>query len=161
MSIQPINMIKLLLFYRYSSLVATSLFYITGVQQHDIGQRVLVITGMIVTSFVMNYLYLQNKGDKSKVLVLIVIETIGNCMILIPSGGLQSPYIWYVFNTIMIAGIELGSVYLWGSVAVYLTSMIGISYRINKVVPITNVLRLDYLNLVTGFVLVAFIIDLL
>lgn len=161
MSTKSINIIKMLLLYRYISLIGTSLFYVIGIQEHDIWQRLFVIMGMVITSGVMNYLYLQNKGDKSKILIIVIIETIGNCIILIPSGGLQSPYIWYVFNTIIIAGVELGSLYLWGSVGLYLASMISITYRISQLKPIASGVRLGYVNIVTGFILVAVIIELL
>lgn len=161
MSIQSINMTKMLLLYRYISLVVTSLFYIVGVGQHTINQRLIVITGMVITSLVMNYLYVQNKGDKRKIVLLIVIETIGNCIILTPSGGLQSPYIWYILNTIIIAGLELGHLYLWINVGVYLVNMIGVSYMLSVGEPLEVNIRLNYLNLVAGFLLVAFIIELL
>lgn len=161
MSIQSVDVTKMLVCYRYISLVVTSLFYIAGVGQHTIGQRLIVITGMSITSLIMNYLYVHNKGDKQKMTLLIIIETIGNCIILTPSGGLQSPYIWYILNSMIIAGLELGRGYLWANAGIYLANMIGISYYISLGDPLNMPMRLNNFNLAAGFVLVSFIIELL
>lgn len=159
MNIQLVDVTKMLIGYRYISLVVTSLFYIIGVDQHTISQRLIVITGMAITSLVMNYLYVHNQGDKQKMVLLIIIETIGNCIILIPSGGLQSPYIWYILSSIILSGIELGRIYLWVNAGIYLVNMIGVSYWMSIGQPISEQIRLDSFNLVAGFVLVTFIIE--
>lgn len=158
---KEVNLTKMLILYRYISLALTSVFYIWGVEEHTVDTRLIVIAGMIFTAIVMHYLYMQNKGQKKKVGLLVIIETIGNCMILIPSGGLQSPYIWYILNTVILSGIELGSGYLWANVSIYLISMVGISYVNSMYEPITAYLRLVNFNLIAGFMLATIIIELL
>lgn len=92
---------------------------------------------------------------------LILIETIGNSLILIPSGGINSPYVWYSLNTILIAAFYLNSWYSWINLSFYLIcSTIVVHYFIEN-----NQLLLDLIarekNLILSYILITAIIQLL
>lgn len=161
MLLKNTNIMKVLIIYRYICLVITSVFYILGVQKHILEQRLIIIVGMTFTAVLAHYLYMQNKGNKKKIGLIILIETIGNCILIIPSGGLQSPYIWYILSTIIMAGIEMGFWYLLGNTVIYLICMISTSYS-NELKLFGNIhMRVEDLSLITGFVFSAVMIQLL
>ncbi|MDY3368224.1 sensor histidine kinase [Zhenhengia yiwuensis] len=156
MRFKSINMTKVLLHYRYVSLVVASIFYVWGIEHQNLEQMMMVIGGMFFNAILMHYLYLQSKGSKREIIILVLLETIGNCILLIPSGGVHSPYIWYILNTIMIAGIDLGPYYLWGNVIIYLMGMIGTMHLED-----VSCIKLMGGNLIVGFVLIAAMIQIL
>lgn len=119
---------KLIFLYRYISLIFTSSFYFFGVTNHTISRKLFIILCITVSSAILGNLYIKSKGAKDKILLLIIIETLGNIILLIPSGGIGSPYIWYCINTVLIASVELKSRYCWANFSVYLLVVNWIAY---------------------------------
>lgn len=161
MLLKNTNIMKALIIYRYICLVIASVFYISRAERHILEQRLIIIVGMTFTAVLAHYLYTQSKGNKKKTGLIILIETIGNCILIIPSGGLQSPYIWYILSTIIMAGIEMGSWYLLGNTVIYLICMVSTSYRTDLKFFGRIYMRVADLSLITGFIFCAFMIQLL
>ena len=147
---------KLLIQYRYISLTLASVFYIFGMVHKNAVQAWSVVIGVFCSALLIHYLYKKCKSNKKRMILLITIETLGNCMILIPSGGIYSPYIWYILNTIMIAGIELNALHLWLNAGVYLFSMF-VARNLDNV----SYMKMHGGNQVIGFVFIAVMIQLL
>ncbi|MDF2877006.1 MAG: integral rane sensor signal transduction histidine kinase [Clostridia bacterium] len=122
--LKNINVSEMVVIYRYISLMITSYFYVVTINQHSLSRKSLIISGMTITSIIMSYLYAQNKGEVQKIRLLIFVETLGNSLLLILSGGAQSPYVWYVFNTVFVAAIEIESYLSWINMFVYMGSII-------------------------------------
>lgn len=120
---------KILCIYRYASLVITSIAYFIGSTQHSMEKRIFIITCITMSSVILNYLYLINHHSKTVIKLLLFIEIIGNSVLLIPSGGLNSPYVWYALNTILISAMLLKREYCWINLCIYLFSSIWLSYR--------------------------------
>lgn len=118
---------KLLVMYRYLSLIITSLFYIFNTSNHSIIKRGFIVICIMISSFILNYLYIKNRRFKSYIKILLFIEIIGNSIILIPSGGLNSPFVWYSLNTILITAIELKRKYIWMNLFIYLIASLVVS----------------------------------
>ncbi len=116
---QP-EIIKLICLYRYISLICTSLFYFLGVVNHPIGIKLFIIICITSSCIILSNLYLKNMGKTAHILLLISIETFGNILLLIPSGGIKSPYVWYCLNTILIASVELKKRYGLANLLIYL-----------------------------------------
>ncbi|MTI48855.1 MAG: hypothetical protein FH761_13505 [Firmicutes bacterium] len=161
-AIQQLEEIKLVFFYRYISLIVTSLFYIIDRSGHSIDRKVFIISCISISSIILNYLYVKNHDSTFKIKILLLIETLGNSLILIPSGGLNSPYVWYALNTILISSIKLKKRYCWVSLFVYLFSSTCILYSI-KIVRITPFTALVYeeMNLILSFILITVVIQYL
>lgn len=153
---------KLIFLYRYISLVFTSSFYFFGVTNHTIIRKLFIILCITVSSAILGNLYIKSKGAKDKILLLIIIETLGNIILLIPSGGIGSPYIWYCVNTILIASVELKSSYCWFNFSVYLLVVNWIAYMesVRTKAPLSAAIG-TMLDTVLGFVLVTVAIRLL
>ncbi|MEG0952070.1 MAG: histidine kinase [Niameybacter sp.] len=161
MLLKNMSMTKLLVLYRYSSLILTSIFYIVGGEVHRLDNTLMIILWTALTAVAGHYLYSQSKGNKQEIGIIILLEMVGNCTILMFSGGLHSPYMWYVLNTIIMAGIEFGTPYLWGIALGYIGCMVGCFYGIQAGSQKLLHIGLQELNLLVGFVLAAFMVQLL
>lgn len=105
--------------YRYCSLFITSLFYILENDYHNIIKKLIIIACISITAFILNYLYSKNYSSNIYIKILVLIEVLGNSLILIPSGGLSSPYIWYSINTLLVSSIYLNFKYIWINSIIY------------------------------------------
>ncbi len=121
---------KILFFYRYMSLLGTSIFYLIGDFNDSMKNKLIVTFCIAVSSIILTYLYIKSRNSIKKIMILILVETIGNSFILIPSGGLNSPYIWYALNTVLIASLKLEKKYCWINLLLYLLASTGIVFLI-------------------------------
>lgn len=80
----------------------------------------MIIFLLTILTVTLNHLYASTKNYTNKTKILIFIESIGNILILIPGGGLASPYVWYSLNTILIASIRLKRRFAWINLCIYL-----------------------------------------
>lgn len=118
---------KILIMYRYFSLIITSLFYIFGNSNHGLIRKGFIVMALVISSNLLNYLYLKNKDSKSSIRLLVLIEIVGNSILLIPSGGINSPFVWYSLNTILITSMKLERKYSWINLFIYLFSSLAIA----------------------------------
>mgnify|MGYP000908849842 CR=1 FL=1 len=113
---------KILVAYRFISLTITTAFYVVNYSEHELIRKIIIILCLLVSSVILSYLYPTYETSQSDIKLLIVIETIGNTLILIPTGGIESPFIWYSLNTILICFVFLKRKYGWINFLVYLLS---------------------------------------
>jgi len=94
--------------------------------------------------------------------LILLIETCGNSILLIPSGGVNSPYVWYSLNTILIASVELPGKYCWINLTVYLAASLSLSafVSINGLGTISQLTNSER-NLILSLILITSIIQLL
>lgn len=156
--------VKILYLYRYISLVITSFFYLAGRSEVTIINRIYVIICLTTASAILNYIYLKSQGDKNIIKLLIIVETIGNTLVLIPTGGLNSPYLWYSLNTVFVTMYYFNIGYCALNVFIYLTCSTVISHIIfikqQNDVDIIDIL-LNNSNLILSFILIAVAVQLL
>ncbi len=148
---------NLLVYYRYLSLGIISFFYMIGELNHSYQKKLFIIICISISAYILNYLYIKNAEEKQKIKLLIFIETIGNCFILIPSGGISSPYIWYMLNTIILSALKLNKKNCFLNISTYLVILFMItlfSNKINMVEALYNANSQTNLNLVMSFALV-------
>lgn len=148
-------------FYRYTSLIITSIFYLLSDLDHSIERKIFIVTCISISSIIINYLYIKNESSTSKIILLVLIETIGNSFILIPSGGLNSPYVWYSLNTILIASMKLNRKCCWINLFIYLFNSTYIfQYILGDRSNIINTIT-EQSNLILSFILITAIIQLI
>lgn len=114
--------------YRFISLLITSIFYLFNNTEHEIGRKLFIIGCISISAVILSYLYIKFKDSKRSIIVLLFIETVGNSIILIPSGGVNSPFIWYSLNTILLSAVFFKGIYSWINLLVYLLNYYVISY---------------------------------
>lgn len=145
---------KMLIFYRFLSLCITSFFYFISDFNHTVQRKLFILISISISAIILAYLYIANESEEKKVKALILLETVGNCLILIPSGGLNSPYVWYALNTIMITAIKLKKKYCLMNLAAYVAISI-VAYPMLQEEPIELLVILQKeSNLIISFVLI-------
>ncbi|WZL73547.1 histidine kinase [Clostridiaceae bacterium 35-E11] len=156
------DQVKILFFYRYLSLVGTSFFYVLGDRSHSIANKVIVVSCLSVSSMILTYLYIKTGNQTKRIRFLVLIETLGNCFILIPSGGLSSPYVWYALNTIMIASVKLNKKSYWMNLFIYLIGLTGMAHFIfdKGKVKAMDLIHNES-NLILSFILITAAVQLL
>lgn len=111
----------LLCLFRLILFVVTSLFFLANQTINDPLRKLIIISCIGISAFILNTLYMAHSDKKSLVAYLLLIETLFNTFILIPSGGIDSPYIWYSLNSILIAsGILKRRLICWLNLVIYL-----------------------------------------
>jgi NarL family two-component system sensor histidine kinase LiaS len=151
-----------MILYRYLSLCITSFFFMIGNSTNSNQRKIFIIICISISSIIINYLIIKNRNSVSKLKILVLIETIGISVILIPTGGLGSPYIWYALNTLLVTSIELHRKYFWINLLVYFISAVIIPNKIilrNRDYLFT--LMLNESNIIISFVLISSAILLL
>lgn len=145
---------KILFIYRYISLFVTSTFFLFDKTEHLIGRKIFIITCLTISGVILSYLYLIYENSHRNILALIFIETIGNSILLIPSGGINSPFIWYTLNTILISSVFLKKRYCWINIFAYiLFSSIIIYFGTNDSLNILKFLK-EESNLILSFIMI-------
>lgn len=147
--------IKIIYLYRYFSLIITSLFYLIGGYHSSIQYKLIVVSCLSISSVILNYLYIKNHEMKNIIKILITIEMVGNAILLIPTGGLNSPYIWYSLNTVLISIYFLSTYYCYFNLLIYLIVSSAISFMIfDKGRKNVIELLVDNSNVLLSFILV-------
>jgi signal transduction histidine kinase len=114
---------------RYLLFIITSAFYLAGPPHARMHIKVVVVLTMLIATILAQNLYStwqpRAKGmhtdkagslaenDDWSITKLIIVETIGIALLTIPTGGLNSPFIWYALNPIIIAAVCLPVYRCW------------------------------------------------
>lgn len=152
--------IRLINIYRYLSLLFTSLIYLTGKYKAPMVDKLMVIACMTIAVILLNYIYSRNKDELNIIKVLIIIESIGSILILLPTGGLNSPYVWYSLNPVLVTAFYLSLNYFCINVAIYVISSVVISFAIFNISGRSLISYLiDNSNLVTSYFLIVIAIQ--
>ncbi|MGB7606313.1 MAG: ATP-binding protein [Lutisporaceae bacterium] len=147
---------RIIFLYRYFSLCITSTAYFISSTNHSIENRFLIIACIIIASIILNYLYLLNYKSEFAIKVLVFIETIGNSILLIPSGGLESPYVLLALNTIIITSLILSQIYCWITLFIYLSCSTFLAYLLfnNGNISFSNLLYSESYLIVSSILMI-------
>ena len=120
---KTLNLSGILNIYRYASFIVISVFFLFFDKTGLPAGKAFIVCSIGLSALLLSYLYRHCLNNTKVVWLLLLLETILNAFILIPSGGLESPYIWYSLNTIIIAMVTLKRrIYCWLNLIVYLFS---------------------------------------
>lgn len=140
----------LIYIYRYFSLIICNTFYLISDLGKSFKIKLFVVASMTLASVIMNNLFAKNRDSQGMMKVLTSLDILGNILILIPTGGLNSPYIWYSFNTVFITSSFLNIYYT----TFIITSYIILSSEIYSYITSKNFLSmLDILKKNHNFIL--------
>ena len=139
-SSSPSSKGRLVLLFRYSSLVLTSFFFLLGPQSPLIF-KVLIVAALVVAAGILTDLQ-RKYAENDKVLRLIVLtETIGLTLLLIPTGGISSPFIWYALTPVIVAASFLTPKFCWAALTFYLGSATLIAYILFPIDSMVTILQ--------------------
>lgn len=85
--------------YRYISCAITSILYLADSSGTMNIYKIIVILMLWTMTIIINGIYLESGTPKYGI---VIFETIGLTLLLIPTGGLDSPFIWYALNTVLL-----------------------------------------------------------
>jgi len=108
--------------YRYCSLLLTCLYYFFAEADKSILQKITVIFFLTVAAQLVSYLYHKNAHNSPLLKAAVFAETIGITFLLIPTGGLGSPFIWYALNPVLAAGSLIAPYFCWLAIGIYIIS---------------------------------------
>jgi signal transduction histidine kinase len=152
---------KILVAYRFISLLITSTFYVLNNPEHEITRKIIIMVCLSISSIILSYLYPTYEKSKNSIKLLLIVEIIGNTLLLIPSGGIKSPFIWYSLNTILISVIFLKKIYGWIIFLLYLIFYgIIISFTTNNNVHTIEIFKGES-NLLLSFIMIIVAIQVL
>ncbi|HHV95119.1 MAG TPA: hypothetical protein GXX37_01360 [Clostridiaceae bacterium] len=122
--------VKIICLYRYLSWFFTSMFYLFNSKAQYPIFKIGVIIILFITSKIVTNLYAKYSTNTKAIKSLVLTETVGISLLLIPTGGLDSPFIWYAMNPVLISASFLTELFCWFNLAFYLAVSTSISYFI-------------------------------
>jgi NarL family two-component system sensor histidine kinase LiaS len=99
--------------YRYVSWTLTSLVYLWGIPRHTLSLGALMVAALLLAGYLATTLYMSKGLTRKSAVWLVLSETLGLALLLIPTGGWESPFVWYALNPIFMAGLLLNAMYCW------------------------------------------------
>ena len=152
---------KIIFVYRYLSLFITSMFYLVNHPEHSILRKIFIILCISISAIILSYLYPNYENSRKNIKILLTMETIANVILLIPSGGINSPFIWYTLNTILISSIYLKSLYCWFNFFAYLISYL-IILKFGSTLGVSGiVIQKEQSNLLLSFLMIIVAIQII
>lgn len=151
---------KILVIYRFVSLIITATFYLFDETDSQLLRRFIIIGCLLISSLILSYLYPLCEKSHKNIKLLIIVETIGNVLLIIPSGGIKSPFIWYSLNTILVSFIFLEKAYGWINFLIYLLSYGIIIKYFTDTNEYLRVIK-DESNLLLSFIMIVVAIQVL
>ncbi|WP_147055526.1 sensor histidine kinase [Sporosarcina luteola] len=123
----PSSNMGLLIFYRYVSLALSSIFFLMD-PQSVLGFKMGVIASLCIAAWIITDLQTRYAANSSIMKLTVIAEMVGVTLLLIPTGGISSAFIWYALNPVLVAAMFLSSLFCWGILAFFLSSATFIAY---------------------------------
>lgn len=94
--------------------------YLLDVPRFNLSVALGVVIALLLAGHLASRFYQRLDLTRNLAVTLILVETIGIALLLIPTGGLSSPFIWYSLNPILMAALMLAIPYCWLVLTVFL-----------------------------------------
>lgn len=147
--------------YRYSSWLFTSLFYLTLYEGSSVPFKLGVIISVFIAAKAATNIYVKYYNYYSIMEITILVETLCILLLLVPTAGIDSPFIWYALNPVLVAACFLSPYFCWLNLAIYLFASTLISFRFFSHSRDIGALIYDNLYLMLVFVLITLIVQFL
>jgi two-component system, NarL family, sensor histidine kinase LiaS len=113
--------------YRFVSLIATSIYYLLSGPRAALLFKMGVVISLLIAAKVTTDIYIKLKDNYGVLRTSVLVETLGITFLLIPTGGAESPFIWYAMNPVLVAASFLAPYFCWINLTFYIGSAIAIS----------------------------------
>ena len=87
-----------------------------------------VIAFLFIALLFVKDLFFKNEDNPQVLKVLVVIETFGITLLLLPTGGIDSPFIWYALNPVLIAASYISGIFCWCLLVFYMSTSFVLTY---------------------------------
>jgi signal transduction histidine kinase len=116
---------RVLMMFRYISWFLTSVFYIIGISNNPLIIKVGVSLALLVASMVAVRFYTGVRKNQLSIFGVIIVDTLFITILLLPTGGLNSPFLWYALNPILMAISLLPLLYCWAVLGILCAAVLG------------------------------------
>ncbi|WP_438315328.1 sensor histidine kinase [Sporosarcina sp. FA9] len=127
---KPPNRMQLLLLYRYISLGLSSLFFYLFGPESPFIFNVVVIGTLFFAALILTDLQKRYEGNHNALKTVVMVEIIGLTLLLIPTGGISSVFIWYALNPVLVAAFFLTPKFCFAVLTIYLSSATFITHNL-------------------------------
>lgn len=122
--------------YRYASSLLTSAYYLATTGDQPWLLRLGVVLSLLAAALLTQKIYQASWDNKQVVGLVVLLETSGIVLLLIPTGGVDSVFIWYAINPVLIAATNLSPLWSFLTVAGLLV-LVGLLSRFTPGAGIT------------------------
>ena len=125
--------VGILYIYRYMSWLITSVFYLIMNPDEPFLLKTGVVLTLLFAAKTITDLYIKLSNSMAILEVAILTETVGITLLLIPTGGIESPFIWYALNPVLVAASYLPFYFCWVNLTIFLVCETLISYGFSSI----------------------------
>lgn len=111
---------------RFLLWMLTAILYLSGPPYSMIGVKIAVIVALGIEAVLAIQFY-QDTRDRSFILMVSIAETLGIILLILITGGLDSPFVWYALNPILVAAVFLPFIYSWLNLLIFISIAIAAS----------------------------------
>lgn len=153
---------KVLYIYRYISWGLTSIVYFSTMPHDVLVYKLSVILLLLLVTSYLNKWYFKYIDNVVITRSLIFAEIIGIEFLLLATGGLESPFIWYALNPILIASCYFPPYFSWISLTFYLCTcpLMSLTFFNPQNISLIQI-YINNINLLLVFILINFAMQLL
>ncbi|WP_225986154.1 sensor histidine kinase [Psychrobacillus glaciei] len=137
----PSSKTHLVLIYRSISFLLTSCFFLLGPPQSSFVFKLGLVVSLGVAAWILTDLQRRNRENNRILKTIVLTETVGLTLLLIPTGGIASPFIWYALNPVLVAASFLTPSFCWWVLTFYLSSATFISFTLFNTTDILHILQ--------------------
>ncbi|TXK83691.1 ATP-binding protein [Paenibacillus sp. N3.4] len=119
---------KVFYVYRYISLAVTSLVYLMEDRAPPFMLKLCIVLALFIFAKWVTDMYAQNGKSSRTTKITVSLEMAGMMVLHLLSGGMESPFLWCVFNPAWMAASYLSSVYCWMLMLSYFLFVTAFSY---------------------------------
>lgn len=114
------GVIKIIYVYRYISWLLTSLFYLIGEPRSPLVFKLGVILSLLIAAKIVTDICIKSSNSPNVLKTVIITEIVGITLLLLPTGGIKSPFVWYALNPVLFAAIFLSPIFCWINLFFYI-----------------------------------------
>jgi NarL family two-component system sensor histidine kinase LiaS len=114
--------------YRFISLAGTSLVYAIEDRGPPLGVKIGIILVLFIFATWITDMYTQSGKTSRTIKITVGLEMTGMMVLHLLSGGMDSPFLWCVFNPAWMAASYLSSAYCWFMMLSYFLFITAFSY---------------------------------
>jgi signal transduction histidine kinase len=146
-----ISVDNILYIYRYFTLFVTSIYYLSTNQNAIIACKISVVVFLSIAAKNITDLYMQNKDNVEYLKIATFTETFCIALLLLPTGGISSPFFWYALNPILLGTIQLNGIFRWVNLLLYSTMsfLISIFFYMSKGYSLSILFRQNLYTVLT------------
>lgn len=123
---------------RYGTLCLISLIYLLGRNGTQLWLNLILIIGVAVSIPFVLRLYEYCRRRLSILQLIVAGEAACTLLLMLPTGGFDSPFKWYALNPLMVASQWLSPIFAWGLLVGYIGLAVLVFYSVSDFSPGNN-----------------------